>query len=105
MLAILGCMCHNGITSSQRVLQQAGIVNWLEVPTYQGKEKALAFADQLGEARDLLGRETLRGFLEHNGAYSIIVGYNEHRKVWVNVGRGDMRSKLDGQAIAQAFAE
>lgn len=105
MLAIVGCKCHNGVTMSQRVLHEAGVTNWLEVPSYRGREASLAFLDTLGDVKDMTGKLSLRSFLQNSGSYSVIIGYNDTRGVWVNVGRGDLRSRMDGVAIAKAFAE
>lgn len=105
MLAIVGCECHNGITMSQAVLREAGVSTWLTAPSYRGKQHGLAFVRSLPvPVVSLDKRLTLGDFLEHNSSYSVIVGYNETAGRFVNVGRGDMRSKAEAMELAKLFA-
>lgn len=105
MLAIIGCECHNGITMSQSVLREAGVPSWLTTPSYRGKRAGLAFVASLATpVLSLDQKQTLQDFLEYNSSYSVIVAYNDTTARFVNVGRGDLRSKVEAIELAKLFA-
>lgn len=104
MLALVVCNCHNALPIAYGVLQEAGVKNYLGVPTYKGQQKGREFLDSFpDEFKDLPDWKEASRIINQRSSYSIIVGYNSNGIVCAEVGHGRASDRADGLIIAQKF--
>lgn len=104
MLACVSCSCGGAEPLIRSTLKEAGIKNWLNLPIHSGKEKTLLFLESLPIGyRKTLQWGALYSHVQNHSSYAVIIGYDDKRFRWADVAMGDLKSKLDGEAIAKQF--
>lgn len=110
MIALLVCSCANSEALARDVLQQAEVGCWLSAPCYTGKDAGYKFLNGFGSCPDAYdhregeARTELKTHIDNSGSYAVIVGYDDDHAGWIDIGRGDTRSRLKALALAKTFA-
>lgn len=110
MIALLVCSCANSEALARDVLQQAEVDCWLSAPCYTGKDAGYKFLNGFGSCPDAddhregEARTELKDYLGKVSSYAVILGYDDEHAGWIDIGRGDVRSRLKALALAKTFA-
>lgn len=110
MIALLVCSCANSEALARDALQQAEVDCWLSAPCYTGKDAGYKFLNGFGSCPDAYdhregeARRELADYISEASSYAVIVGYNPTHAGWIDIGRGDTRSRLKALALAKTFA-
>lgn len=103
MLAVFGCKCKNAEPLARRVLQQAGILNYLSIPFYMGHKEAKKYVPLIQTA-DETSKRTLLSYILSSSGYSVVVGWNDEALEWSEVGSGRPIDISDGKIVAQRYS-
>lgn len=105
MIAVLACHCGSSLPKARKFLQNNNVENWMEVPVHLGKESALQFLSKLSDDMEGFPSLTaLRSFIRGSARFIVILGYDEDREEWADIGHGDMKGKADAELIIERFA-
>lgn len=104
MLRVVACACGSSEDLARKTIKKAGCSNWLQVPIYTGKSKVNEFVASLPPIwQDSEGLDKLLAHISNLSSYVCIVGYNETEFRWADIRFGDIKSRLDGELIAEKF--
>lgn len=99
------CECSSAAALCQQVAANAGVINWMSIPLYKGKEHCLTVLSRFSEGhRRLLAFRALEGYIQQEGQYATIIGYDNEYFYWANINSNSPKDQLDAQAILKRFA-
>lgn len=102
MIAVFGCKCHNAIPIARKVLADAKIPEWLEVPIHKGHDKAKELIPQI-DTKDEQKKEELLDCILHRSSYVIIVGWDINQLDFADVASGSPIDTSLGKVIAKDY--
>lgn len=101
-LALLICNCHSSETSGRKVLERAGLTDYMSVPCYKGRQAGRVYLDTYHDNADANVR-SLKAYIANHTKYAVVVGFDGKRFEWAD-GLGGMESGVRAETIAQVFA-
>lgn len=101
MLSCLACKCHNSEPIIRRVLRISHAPNWATHPIIRGKAECLSYLEGFSSPTI----EALKKYIEQNSSWAVIIGYDEDRIDWAEVGHGGDKARLDGQVIVERYKD
>ena len=104
MILCISCDCGGAEPLIRRALQESGYKNWLTEPIYRGKSETSRVLEQVFGDR-FFEINALKQYLKTSSSYAIVIGANDKQAIWADLGRGDIKSKMDAISIVDAFAE
>lgn len=102
MIAVFGCKCNNAIPIARKVLANAEIEEWLEIPIHKGHDLAKELIPQMN-TRAVLNREELLDYILHRSSYVVIVGWDENELQYADVASGSPMDLSLGKVIAKDY--
>lgn len=104
MIYVLTCACGGVESMARAILREAGIKDWLNVPVYQGKEKAREIL-QDPEISYLPAVQVLLKYINETTSYVVVLGIDKVRDaaIWADAKRGNIQHRLDAQIIAENY--
>lgn len=102
-MAIGAIACHCGSSDSlvRNFLKSVGYPEWMSIPVNKGKEKSLAFLNQLPPAPE---KEMLQNFLKDASKWAVIIGYTEDQVKWSDIAHSGPKSKIEAELVVRAFS-
>lgn len=105
MIVVLACHCSSSLPKARKFLQNNNVKDWMEIPVHLGKESALQFLAKFSDDTEGFSSLTaLRSFIRNSARFIVILGYDEGREEWADIGHGDMKGKADAELIIERFA-
>lgn len=101
-LTLCVCNCHNSETRGRRLLQRAGVTDYMGVPVYKGRQSVREYLDNNFDDSDVKVRE-MKAYIANRTKFTILIGYDDNRFEWADSGN-NMSDSVRAEAIAQVFA-
>lgn len=102
MIGVVACQCGSSETLARDFLKKTGYPDWLNIPIHKGKEKSLAFLNQLPPSQD---KELLVSFIKGAGRWVVIVGFDGNTVKWANIVHNPIKSKIEAEFIIKNFSD
>lgn len=101
-LILLICNCHNSETVGRKVLNNAGVTDYMGVPVRKGR---VAIRQWLDSTQDDALEEvrSLKAYIANHSSYTIVAGYDDGRFKWADA-KGSLDNQIKAESIAQIFA-
>lgn len=104
MIICLSCACGGVENLMRAVLREAKIKDWLTIPVHQGKGEARSILNTPG-LQQFVECQVLLDYIEKTTSYAVVLGIKNGKCVWADAKRGDVKSRLDAQLVAEQFAD
>lgn len=105
MLKLLMCNCSGTESLIRNVLNQAGVVSWMTYEVHKGKEHCQTILGYFPEKyHPLLSYRALTDYLDHQGTFAVIIGYDDNSFFWQDVHTNAPKDVFDAIAIVKRFA-
>lgn len=101
-LTLCVCNCHNSETRGRRLLQRAGVTDYMGVPVYKGRQSVREYLDNNFDDADVKVRE-MKAYIANRTKFTILIGYDDNRFEWAD-SNSNMSDSVRAEAIAQVFA-
>ena len=101
-LTLCVCNCHNSETRGRRLLQRAGVTDYMGVPVYKGRQSVREYLDNNFDDSDVKVRE-MKAYIANRTKFTILIGYDDNRFEWAD-SSVNMSDSVRAEAIAQVFA-
>lgn len=104
MIKVIACTCGGVERLARTTLRNGGMKNALEVPITRGKKESMRELASLPETcKETAQYKALLDYVSKAGRFVIIVGYSDNDMRWMDVSRGTIKEKLDGELIVEHF--
>lgn len=102
-MAIGAIACHCGSSDSlvRNFLKSVGYPDWMNIPVNKGKEKSLAFLNQLPPTPE---KEMLRSFLDGASKWAVIIGYTGDQMKWSDIAHNGPKSRIEAEFVVKKFS-
>ena len=74
-LTLCVCNCHNSETRGRRLLQRAGVTDYMGVPVYKGRQSVREYLDNNFDDSDVKVRE-MKAYIANRTKFTIIIDLN-----------------------------
>lgn len=101
MIRMLICNCPSGPTKAYKFLEPL-VENWLDVPMYKGRQKCIDFLLKFSDYGPIPNEAI--NFIMKSGKFVIVVGWNDYKFRWADIGHGKVENSLDAEQIVREFA-
>lgn len=100
------CDCGGAERLLRKVLSDANVNNWLDIPVYKGKARFQEFYNSCPEEyKNTLEMGALNQYITNASKYTVVLGMKNGHICWADSSHGDVKSRLDAQVICERFAE
>lgn len=105
MVVLLTCDCGGAEPLVRNVLRDASVDNWMTYEIHKGKEHCRKIVSYFpSQLHELLAFRALESCLENQGAFAIIVGYDDNSFFWEDVHTNAPIENIRARAIVERFA-
>ena len=101
MIGAVACLCGSSDSRARSFLRSVGYKDWISIPVHKGKEKSLAFLNQLPPSTE---KEMLASFLKNASKWVIIIGYNDTECKWSDIAHNPTKSKIEAEFLVKKFS-
>ena len=100
-IAVISCTCGSSNSLVRNFLHSAGYQDWASIPISKGKEKSLAFLNQLPPVPE---KDMLKSFLKDASKWAVIIGYTEDQMKWSDITHNWPKSKIEAEFVVKSFS-
>ena len=102
MIGVVACQCGSSESLARSFLKSVNYPDWMNIPIHKGKEKSLAFLNQLPPVPE---KEMLVNFIKGASRWVVIIGYDENTVKWSNIVHNPIKSKIEAEFIVKNFSD
>lgn len=101
-IGVIACHCGSSDSLVRNFLKSIGYQEWLEIPVIKGKDKSIAFLNQLPPTPE---KEMLSSFLENASKWAVIIGYTDNQMRWSDIAHNGPKSRIEAEFVVKSFSD
>lgn len=101
-IGVIACHCGSSDSLVRNFLKSVGYPDWMNIPVNKGKEKSIAFLNQLPPTPE---KEMLRNFLKDASKWAVIIGYDQENMKWSDIAHNGPKSRIEAEFVVKNFME
>lgn len=99
-IGVIACHCGSSDSLVRNFLKSVGYPDWMNIPVNKGKEKSIAFLNQLPPAPE---KEMLRNFLKDASKWAVVIGYDQENMKWSDIAHNGPKSRIEAEFVVKNF--
>lgn len=99
-IGVIACHCGSSDSLVRNFLKSIGYPDWMTIPVNKGKEKSIAFLNQLPPTPE---KEMLRNFLKDASKWAVIIGYDQENMKWSDIAHNGPKSRIEAEFVVKNF--
>lgn len=99
-IGVIACHCGSSDSLVRNFLKSVGYQDWMNIPVNKGKEKSIAFLNQLPPTPE---KEMLRNFLKDASKWAVIIGYDQENMKWSDIAHNGPKSRIEAEFVVKNF--
>ena len=101
MIGVVACYCGSSDSLVRNFLKSVNYPDWMNIPINRGKEKSLAFLNQLPPTPE---KEMLQNFLKDATKWAVIIGYTDDQMRWSDIAHNGPRARIEAEFVVKNFS-
>ena len=101
-IGIIACQCGSSDSLARKFSKSVGYQYWMDVPVHKGKEKSMAFLNQLPPAPE---KEMLQNFLKNSSKWVVVIGFDQETVKWSDISHNSPKSTIEAEFILRNYCQ